>query len=127
METDTSQQQRFERANTLGITYLRTMVILNGGAILALLTFIGNASAQSTVIISVGSIQVSICLFLIGIVTMMVSLVTSYVHEAVAPGSRVKYFLSKTVITINALCGLASLIFFVLGVSFIISGAQPNQ
>jgi hypothetical protein len=127
METDASQHQRFERANTLGLAYLRTMILLNGGAILALLTFIGSASAQTFINVSVESIQNAMGLFLIGITTMMVGLIVSYIHEALAPGSRTKEILSNAVITLNGICSLCSLLSFVIGVLVIIYGAQPSS
>lgn len=126
METDEDQHRRFDRTNTPGLAFLRTMVLLNGGAILALLIFMGNASTQTFVTLTVTSIQCSIKLFLIGITSIMIGLVVSYIHEALAVGSRLKKILGASVISVNTICSIISLGSFFFGVTAVINGAQAT-
>ena len=124
METENSRNSRFEQANTLGLAYLRSLIALNGGAILALLTFIGNASAQTFVTVPLNSIKCSMTAFLIGIASMLIGLLISYSYTAPAPDSKYKVFWDTKVIALNTFCGLVSLTSFISGVAILIAGAQ---
>jgi hypothetical protein len=124
MASESSEISRLEEANRLGLVYLRTLVLLNGGAILALLTFLGNASTSPIVEFDLGSIKSSMVAFLVGITSMLLALLISYSYTATAPEYSWHKFWNMWIIRLNSGLGLGALIAFIVGVSILISGAE---
>jgi hypothetical protein len=126
MGSGQSEDSRLEQANTLGLEYLRTLILLNGGAILALFTFMGNASGDAAIQFSLSAVKCAMAAFVIAIVFMLISLVISYSYTATAPGHSYRDFWDKWIITINSLLGVASLALFVIGFFSLIIGATSQ-
>ena len=123
MESGQSEDSRLEQSNTLGLEYLRTLVILNGGAILALLTFMGNASGDAAIQFSLSSVKCAMISFVLAIFIVLISLLISYSYTATAPGQPYKSFWDKWIIKTNCFLGFISLVFFVIGFRSLIIGA----
>ncbi|MEJ6479514.1 MAG: hypothetical protein QNL92_12635, partial [Octadecabacter sp.] len=117
MSNPSEEISRLERGTSLGLAYLRSILLLNGGGILAVLTFIGNASAQTNFIISLHAIRLGLSSFLIAITAMMLALLVSYSYTATAPESAYSNFWDKWIVTLNFMCGIISLLAFVAGVA----------
>lgn len=123
MVNEQSEISRLQQVDTLGLEYFRTVVLLNGGAILALLTFMGNASDGAAVQFSLASVKAAMSAFLVGIVVMLIALIISYSYTATGPGYRYRDYWDKKIIAANAVLASVSLIAFVCGVANLISGA----
>ncbi|MBE1291475.1 MAG: hypothetical protein GJ677_03200 [Rhodobacteraceae bacterium] len=126
MSSESGEISRLEQANTLGLAFMRTIVLLNGGGILALLTYLGNASAQTQVQIGVASIKLSIALFLAGITSVLMALVISYTFTASAPETRWSRFWNSWIIPLNGVLALVSVVAFVAAVLSLLFGAHAT-
>ncbi|MGJ8618568.1 MAG: hypothetical protein ACSHWS_17125 [Sulfitobacter sp.] len=115
---------RLEQANLLGLTYLRTVVLLNGGAMIAVLTLVGNSTEKTAILFSLMSVKCSMVAFVLGIASILSALLVSYVFTANAPESKTSNFLNNYVVGINAFLGLLSLASFLAGSLILISGAS---
>jgi hypothetical protein len=115
---------RQERATSLGLAFLRSILLLNGGGILALLTFLGNASAQTMVTIPLQSIKWAMFCFLVAISTMMLGLLVSYAFTATTPGSKFSEFWNYHIVTLNSILGAVSLSAFIVALSILIVGTS---
>ncbi|MDP3960900.1 MAG: hypothetical protein Q8Q26_12735 [Pseudorhodobacter sp.] len=124
MATVQSEISRLEQANKLGLEFFKTAILLNGGAVLALLTFVGNISENSVVQFALTNIKVSMCFFLIGIASILLTLIVSYSYTATAPEFRYHQYWDRHIIPLNTVLGLVSLTAFVIGVSSLILGAN---
>ena len=123
MTTENSEISRLEQANSLGLEYVRTIVLLNGGAILALLSFIGQSSTDAAIQFDLSSVKCAMWSFLLGIVSILFGLIISYSYTATAPGWSYKEFWDARIIKFNSFLGIASLLAFVFGVASLIFGA----
>lgn len=119
----TNENSRLEQANALGLAYLRAILLLNGGGILALLTFLGNASSQTMLTLPLGTIQDAMKLFLAAIASMMVSLLVSYSYTATSPNEYYRQFWDRHIIRLNFVCGLVALVCFLLAILSLVFGA----
>ena len=63
----------------LGILALKTLITLNSGAFVVLLTFIGNTAAQSKYLVPLWNIRLAMFLFLIGITLSFIVIAYTYV------------------------------------------------
>lgn len=126
MPTEQSEISRLEQANALGLEYLRTVVLLNGGAILALLTFLGNSKVDASVQFTLRSVKTALLAFLVGIVAVLVGLIVSYTYTATPLEYRYHQFWNRWIVTLNAVLAIVSLGAFVLGVSCLILGATAQ-
>lgn len=124
MDDESSEISRLERADKLGVEFVRATMILNGGAVLALLAFVGDSGGNPLLTFRLESVANSMWAFLIGITLMMFALIVSYSFTASAPETRYHQFWNNWIIRLNALCGIASLISFVVGVSSLIVGIE---
>ncbi|WP_170402736.1 hypothetical protein [Ruegeria arenilitoris] len=124
VRNEAGEVSRLEQANVLGLAYVRSIILLNAGGILALLTFLGNASAQTAVSISLSAIKLAMASFLAGISAILLALLVSYSFTASAPGTSYHKFWDKHIIATNTVLGIASLGIFVFGVASLIKGAQ---
>ena len=114
---------RQERATSLGLAFLRSILLLNGGGILALLTFLGNASAQTMVTIPLGSIKWAMFCFLAAIASMMFGLLVSYAFTATTPESRFANFWNEHIVKFNFSLGFFALSAFIAALCILIFGA----
>lgn len=70
----------------VGLIVLQTLVTLNSGAFVVLLTFIGNAAAQSKFMVPLHDLQIAMSLFLFGLLcTFLVLAYTYIVSQSVSP------------------------------------------
>ncbi|WP_439559912.1 hypothetical protein [Roseinatronobacter sp.] len=112
----------------VGILGLKTIVTLNSGAFVVLLTFIGNSAAQSMFMVPLEKIQCAMYAFLAGIFFSFVSIAyTYYVSQQASPypvlPKRTDGWFVPVVITIT---GLAVLSFFV-GVVTVVSNVRAFE
>ncbi|MFX0542195.1 hypothetical protein ACEWPM_010745 [Roseovarius sp. S4756] len=114
--SETSEIARIQAADQLGVTFAKTLITMNAGAILALLTFIAGAKNQSLFTFSVWSLQWAMALFLAGIVSILLALLVSYYFYAHPPESKTHQFLNKFIAVVNAFFAFSSTAFFVGGV-----------
>jgi len=63
----------------LGILAIKTLITLNSGAFIVLLTFIGNAAAQSQFSVPLGTLKISMICFLGGLGFAGMSIAVTYV------------------------------------------------
>ncbi len=122
METQDQQIARIQGAHELGLTLVRTLILLNSGSIVVLMTYIAGANDSSIVRFSIPSIKAAMTWFLIGIFSILLGLIVSYVYTALNTMSRLKKWLDTKLIGLNAFLALTSLIAFVTGVSTLICG-----
>lgn len=109
----------------IGILALKTLITLNSGAFVVLLTFIGNTAAQSQFLVPLQNLKMSMYLFLGGIsLSFAVIAYTYVVSQSVSPYPQspkktVGWFMPIAV-------SLTSLSFFcfVFGVIAVVSGVQ---
>ena len=127
MANEQSEDSRLEQANTLGLEFLKAIILLNGGAILSLLTFIGNASASAAFQLNLESVRISMLAFLVGIVSVLFGLLISYSYTATAPGDSWRVFWDRHLIKLNAILGLVSLMAFAIGVGSLIIGTEATS
>lgn len=88
------------------------------------MTFMGNAPSNAMVSFAVITVQTSMSMFLLGILSILAALLISYVYTALSPETALKHSLDKGIIAANFSLALASLIFFTWGVSTLIRGAH---
>jgi len=106
--------------------FFKTIVFLNAGAILALLTFIGSAPETVSISIELLSLKKAIFSFLVGILTMFAALAFSYAYTATNPTNMFHQSADLWVIKVNlALGGLAAFA-FAAGVTFVLCGTYAN-
>jgi hypothetical protein len=123
MQDSAGEISRFDRANSLGLAYLRSTLLLNGGGIIALLTFLGNASAQTAISIPLMTIKIAMSFFLLAISSMMLGLLISYSYTASAPDTDYSEFWNRHIIKLNSICGAVALTCFVLAVLYLVFGS----
>lgn len=115
-------QDRINRADQLGLAMVRTLVLLNGGAILSVMTFLGNAAAQTKVTIETIAITCAIQAFLFSIVSTLFALGVSYTFYAIQPESKYSEFWNNWIVPFNTVLILSSIVGFVVGVIFLLNG-----
>lgn len=117
-----TDQDRLSRADQLGLAMVRTLVLLNGGAIISVMTFLGNASSQTKVTIETIAITWSILAFLVSIVSVIFALGVSYTFYAIPTHSKYSLFWNNWIVLFNAILVLFSTGAFVVGVVFLLNG-----
>ena len=127
MPSEDSEISRMERADTLGLAFLRTIILLNGGAILSVLTFMGNVQEHSAIVFELRSIQCAMWAFLAGIVSILIGLVVSYSYTATAPEYCWHKFWDSWIIPLNSILAVVSIAAFVFGVGSLIFGSYATK
>lgn len=127
MTSKDSEVSRLARADALGLAFVRTTIILNSGAILAILTFAGNADAARMIWFEFESIKCAMRSFLLGIVSILLALIISCSYTATAPQYAWHKFWDKWIIRFNSFLGIVSVGAFVVGVGILISGSVAPQ
>jgi hypothetical protein len=125
VSSEGSEVSRLQRADALGLAFVRTTILLNSGAILAVLTFAGNADASRMIWFEFESIKSAMWSFLIGIASILLALIVSYSYTATAPQYAWHKFWDHWVIPFNVVLGLLSVGAFLFGVAVLISGSVP--
>ena len=115
-----ARRRRRDAADQLGITFAKTLITMNAGAILALLTIIGGAKEQSLFTFEVSSLQWAMGLFLAGVVLILIALLISYVFYAHPSESKAHQFFDRNIIKINGALAVISLFCFAGGVIFLL-------
>ena len=114
-----------QAAREIGIITLRTLVTLNSGAFVILLTFIGNTAAQSRFIVPLSNLKNSMYLFLTGLALSFAAIaytyvITSKVSPYPEPPSRTDGWFIYIIVIVTAFAFLS----FLAGVFVVISGVQ---
>ncbi len=122
--TDNQEISRLTDARELGLAFFKSLILLNSGAIVVLVTHMGTAKSDAAFSFSLIAIKFSMAAFLIGIVLILVSILISYVYTALSPAEKLKHWLDTKIIGTNAVLSLASLSCFVCGVAFLVFGAN---
>ena len=105
----------------LSLFALKSLVTLNSGAFVVLLTFVGNAAAQSAYSVPITALQTAMYAFLTGIVLAFLVIAFAYVNSILmSPFDLKKGINDKIAIPLYVLGGLTSLASFVFGVVAII-------
>lgn len=109
----------------VGIIALRTIITLNSGAFVVLLTFIGNTAAQSKFSVPLGALKCAMFSFLAGITLAFISIAYTYAaSQAVSPYPKPpKKFDGWFVYFVTVIAGLA-LIAFLAGVGIVIINVE---
>ncbi len=124
MSGESHELSRQDRANALGLAFLRSILLLNGGGILALLTFLGNASAQTVVTIPLATIKVAMVCFLVAIAAMMLGLLISYSFTAMPPETKFAKFWDRHIVRLNFYMGVVSWAAFIIAVLILVAGSS---
>ncbi|MBC7131540.1 MAG: hypothetical protein H5U16_00350 [Roseovarius sp.] len=127
MTSKDSEVSRLGRADALGLAFVRTTIILNSGAILAILTFAGNADASRMIWFEFESIKCAMWSFLVGIASILLALIISYSYMATAPQYCWHSFWDNWIIPFNVVLGILSVGAFLFGVGVLISGSVSTQ
>ncbi len=109
MPTNEEEIARIEGAHQLGLVFVRSSILINGGAFVVLLGFMATSTDASLFTISLSGLKIALSCFLTGIVSVMASLVLSYTYTAPNFESRTRKWLDNKVIPANAVLSLISL------------------
>lgn len=118
--SETSNIARLQAADQLGVTYVKTLVTINAGAILAVVTFIAGAKKKSLFTSEVWSLQYAMASFMTGIVTILCALIISYFFYAHPPESKTHQFFNRHIVIVNGFMAVIALACFVGGVSILL-------
>ncbi|QEE34758.1 hypothetical protein FTO60_02940 [Octadecabacter sp. SW4] len=113
-----------ELTRDLGLFAIKTLMTLNSGAFIVLLTFIGNTAAESQFVVSLDELKNSLLLFLLGLGLTALSIAVTYVHsQKASPYPNFENDISDKKFLL-LMMGFPTLAFlaFVAGVILLISG-----
>ncbi len=110
----------------LGLFALRTLVTLNSGAFVVVLTFLGNSHVQVNFTISLNGLRISLILFLTSLAICLLLVVTNYVNAARQSQKNPLKRLSENIVTLNAIGTLCSTAVFLSGVLTLVLGVIEN-
>ncbi len=119
--SETSEIARLQAADQLGVTFAKTLITMNAGAILALLTFIAGAKNQSLFTFAVWALQYAMALFLGGIISILMALFVSYIFYAHPPESKTHQCLNKFIVVLNGVFACSSMALFAGGVILLLT------
>jgi hypothetical protein len=117
---------RIKGAHDLGLAFVRSIILLNGGAFAVLLAYMAGSSTESLVSFQLSGLQCAMSFFLTGIVSVLITLIVSYVYTALNFLSPMRQWLGNKIILLNAFFCLFSLASFVSGVSILIWSAETQ-
>ncbi|MEM9211614.1 MAG: hypothetical protein AAGA63_09005 [Pseudomonadota bacterium] len=110
----------------LGTTAIKTVITLNAGAFIVLLTFVGNIAENAAYIIPIGSLRWSMSLFLAGIVFGFLAIFLTYVLAQMV-GSKLKISLGFFWgVAVQILPVFLSVLAFVFAVLTALYGIKPT-
>ncbi|WP_299726385.1 hypothetical protein [uncultured Tateyamaria sp.] len=122
LKRDESEISRLERADALGMSFVRTMIVLHGGALLALMTFLGNASAQTSITVKICVIKQAMTSFVVGICSILIALLISYTYTAAHPDTAWHRYWDRWVISVNAGMAIICIGSLIIGLVLLLSG-----
>ncbi|WP_226553970.1 hypothetical protein [Celeribacter naphthalenivorans] len=95
---------------------LKTLVTLNSGAIVVLLTFIGNAATQSRFLVSASALKDAIFSYILGLIFVFLLIAVAYVNSMImTPYDARKGLSDKIALPIYVIGAFMSLAAFVFG------------
>lgn len=111
----------------IGIFALKTILTLNSGAFVVLLTFIGNSAEKSGFLVPLWNVKTGMLCFLVGIAVAFIVIAYTYVASQQmspypTPEKRTDGWYTPIVVVLTGLSFAA----FLLGVCIIISGVTAN-
>ena len=107
----------------LGMYAIKTLVTLNSGAIVVMLTFLGNAAAQTKYTLDLSSIKQALVCFLLGITSTAIVVAISYINIAImSPFDHSKGLGTNLSLLIYILFSVLAFVAFFLGVLTVING-----
>lgn len=114
-----------QAAREIGLYALKTIITLNSGAFVVLLTFIGNTAAQSKFSVPLGALKCAMLSFVFGITLAFVSIAYTYAaSQAASPYPRPQ---KKTdgwfLYIVTVIAGLA-LVAFLIGVILLVTSIE---
>jgi uncharacterized membrane protein YidH (DUF202 family) len=125
-ETKNERIERIKGAHELGLAFVKTLILINSGACVVLMTYMGNANNASAFGVPLPAVKWSLAAFLVGILSILSALGYSYFYTALHPSVKKKQSMDGLVIPFNTVCGLISLLAFVVGVIILIVCAEIN-
>ena len=126
MPTENEEIARIAGAHELGLAFVRSSILINGGAFVVLIGYMAASNKDSLITFSLAGLKFSLSSFLVGIVSVMAALVTSYAYTAPNFSSPSKHWLDTKIIPINVILCSISLISFVLGVVSLIATSSSS-
>ena len=115
---------RIKGAHELGLAFVRSPILLNGGAFAVLLAYMAAAHADALVIFQIEGLKRAVYALPFGIVSVMLALVISYAYTALNFQSHFRAWLDTKVIPTNLVLAIAPLSAFGFGVSTLIASAK---
>ena len=110
----------------IGFISVKTLITLNSGAFVVLLTFIGNAAAQSQFVVPLQSLKFAMLCFLAGLAAVFLSIVQTYVSARRASpynaeeDRRSEWWLALLSVLFPAI----SFLCFLVGVAVVVCGVR---
>ena len=109
----------------IGLYAIKTLIALNSGAFVVLLTFLGNAAAQTKFSVELSSIKVALSLFLVGLTCAGVVTAFAYYHAVkMSPYSSGESKLDQVSLPFYMIGSFFSFAAFIVGVGVVIFGAH---
>jgi hypothetical protein len=109
----------------LGLFALKTLITLNSGAFVVLLTFIGNAAAQSAFVVPLEALKFSMFCFLVGITSTFIVVAVAYVNSTLlSPYDLGKGMNDKVAIPGYIFGAIVALVAFVWGVANVLGSVE---
>ncbi|MEM1074816.1 MAG: hypothetical protein AAF665_00055 [Pseudomonadota bacterium] len=105
---------------------MKTLILINSGACVVLMTYMGNASSSSAFAIPLFAVKWSLGAFLTGIISILAGLGFSYCYTALHPSVQAKQSMDGWVIPFNTACGAVALLAFLTGVVVLIVFSESN-
>jgi len=127
MPTENEEIARISGAHELGLAFVRSSILINGGTFVVLIGYMATSTEVSLIKLSLGGLKFSLSCFLIVIVSVMSALGISYVYTAPNFESQAKHWLDNKMIPTNTMLCLISLAAFCAGViSLILTSSEPS-
>ncbi|WP_417808474.1 hypothetical protein [Thioclava sp.] len=109
----------------IGVMALRTLITLNSGAFVVLLTFIGNTAAQSQFSVPLENLKYAMFAFLVGISLSFVAIAYTYaVSQSASPYPKESSNLDGLYLYVVLGISTLSFVAFVTGVGTVVAGVQ---
>lgn len=121
------EKARLEAADRLGLAFARTVILLNGGAFVVLLAYLGSSSTESIFLIPLEGLRRAMYGFLSAILCMLVALFASYIRYAIPFDFKTGEWLGRNIVRINSTCAVLSIIGFTYGVWILIQMAKTTS
>lgn len=129
MEVDSKEvitkwyEANLQTLRELGLYAIKTLVTLNSGSIVVMLTFIGNAAAQTRYSLELNAIKLALYSFLFGITCSAIVVAVAYINSMrMSPYETKKGMGDTTALFIYVGFSILAFLAFVCGVVSVISG-----